>query len=148
MQQGDAGLPRNGLPERQHGLTDIVVLLALLAIAIVTWASFADAGVPPWRPFAGVAIAWLLALAALTRHRSWSASIRGVLGGWLAVAPDLLNFTAGSPARWAYLAIGALVAATSVALWPWHPPGTDVSRHDRAIALGADHHSLSADCSG
>jgi hypothetical protein len=108
----DLRLERFG--EREHGVADVVVLLSVVWVALVTWCAYADdAGVPAWRPSIGVAVAVLLALAALTRHPRWAASIRFLTGGWLAAAPHVLKFDSNAAVFWSCLAIGVVLMVTA-----------------------------------
>lgn len=96
------------LGERQHSAADLVVLLAVICLALVTWSSLSDAGDGSlWKAYVSVLVAVLFALAALTRHPSWAVLIRFLAGGWMLAAPYLLKFADIAPTRWAYLAIGA-----------------------------------------
>jgi hypothetical protein len=120
-----AAVEPEGVPEREHGVTDLATLLAIICLALVTWSYLSDAaGVPPWKLYMSVAIAWLLGLAALTRHPNWSTSIRCLTGGWMVAAPYLLAFTNIAPARWAYLVIGTIVTVVAV-------PGIATARRSR-----------------
>jgi hypothetical protein len=102
----------NGVGDREHGVPDLLVLLATVCLALATWASLAEtSSVPAWKSFISVIITLLLALAALTRNPDWAASIRFLTGGWLIAAPFILKFDDIAPALWTYLAIGTLVAA-------------------------------------
>jgi hypothetical protein len=104
-----------GFGEREHGIADAVLLLAVVCLALMTWSFLADvAGVPLWKPFASTAVTGLFALAALTRHPCWAASIRFLTGGWVVAAPYLLKFADIAPALQAYLAIGTLLVIMSI----------------------------------
>jgi SPW repeat len=106
----DSAVRLEGVREREHGVVDIVMVLAIVSLALFTWSYFSGAGnVSLWKLYTGIAIAWFLALAALTRHPHRSASIRLLAGGWMIAAPYLLNFTDIAPARWSYVAIGTIV---------------------------------------
>jgi hypothetical protein len=108
--QEDVAARLERLGERHHGVADAVVVLAVVCLALVTWSYLGDAAsVPQWKSYAGVALAMLLTLAALTRQPRWAMSMRFLLGGWMIAAPYLLKFADIAPALWAYLAIGALV---------------------------------------
>ena len=97
--------------ERHDSVADIVMLLAVVCLALVTWSYLGDAAsVPVWKPYASVALAVLLTLAALTRRPHWAISMRFLSGGWIIAAPYLLKFADIAPALWAYLAIGVLLA--------------------------------------
>ena len=97
--------------ERHHSVADVVTVLAVVCLALVTWSYLGDtARVPLWKPYASVALAVLLTLAALTRHPHWAISMRFLSGGWMIAAPYLLKFADIAPALWAYLAIGVLLA--------------------------------------
>ncbi len=96
--------------ERHHSVADVVMVLAVVCLALVTWSYLGDAAsVPLWKPYASVALAVLLTLAALTRQPHWAISMRFLSGGWMIAAPYLLKFTDIAPALWAYLAIGVLL---------------------------------------
>ena len=103
-----------GFGDGNHRAADVVMLLAVVCLAIATWSCLNDrASVPPWKAFAGVALAGLLALASLTRHRHWATSMRFLVAAWMLAAPYLLNF-AGIPSTFrAYTAIGALLLTTA-----------------------------------
>lgn len=102
--------------EREHGVGDVTVLLAMVFLCVTTWSYVSDtAGVPVWKLYTGVAITWFLALAALTRHRQWSVSIRLLTGVWMIAAPHLLGFSQIGPAHWSYLAVGLIVTAMAIA---------------------------------
>ena len=97
--------------ERHHSIADVVMVLAVVCLALVTWSYLGDAAsVPVWKPYASVALAVLLTLAALTRQPHWAISMRFLSGGWMIAAPYLLEFADIAPALWAYLAIGVLLA--------------------------------------
>jgi len=101
-----------GLGDRNHRVADVVMLLAVVCLAIATWSCLgAGASVPPWKAFAGVALAGLLALASLTRHPHWAICMRVLTAAWLIAAPYLLNFADIPSAFRAYMAIGALLMA-------------------------------------
>jgi hypothetical protein len=93
--------------ERHHSAADIVMVLAVVCLALATWSYLGGAAsVPLWKPYASVALAVVLTLAALTRQPHW----RFLSGGWMIAAPYLLKFSDIAPALWAYLAIGVLLA--------------------------------------
>jgi hypothetical protein len=98
--------------ERHHSVADVVMVLAVVCLALVTWSYLGDtASVPLWKPYASIALAILLTLAALTRQPHWAISMRFLSGGWMIAAPYLLKFAEIAPALcWAYLAIGVLIA--------------------------------------
>jgi hypothetical protein len=103
------------LGERAHNILDLAVLMSVVCLALGSWACFGEAsGAAAWRPFLGVAIALLFALASLTRHPHWAASIRLFTGAWIIVAPYLLGCAAVAPAARLHLAIGTLVVAASL----------------------------------
>lgn len=104
-----------GTWETKYRLTDLVLLLAAVCLALSTWAWLSgSAGVPLWKPYLSVFATFFLALAALTRHPLWSASIRLLASGWIIAAPWLLGFADIASAQRTYLAIGALIAAMSI----------------------------------
>jgi hypothetical protein len=109
-----AGMRIEAYGERTHGAVDLMVLLSVVLLAVGTWLLLADSGVPVWKLYASVTTTVLLALAALTRHRAWSAGLRALTGGWIIAAPYLLKFAYVAPALWAYLGIGVVVTAASV----------------------------------
>jgi len=112
--------------ERDHSAVDMMVLLAVVLLALGTWSSLADAsGVPLWKPYVSVVTTVLFALAALTRHPNWAASIRLLTGGWIVAAPYPLKLEDIAPALWAHLAIGSLVTMASL-------PGVVALRDQRA----------------
>jgi hypothetical protein len=97
--------------ERHHSVTDVVMVLAVVCLALVTWSYLGDAAsVPLWKPYASVALAMLLTLAAMTRQPHWAISMRFLTGVWIIAAPYLLKFADIAPALSAYLAIGVLLA--------------------------------------
>lgn len=97
--------------ERHHSVADVVMVLAAVCLALVSWSYLGDAAsVPLWKPYASVALVVLLTLAALTRQPHWAISIRLLTGGWMIAAPYLLKFADIAPALWAYLTIGVLLA--------------------------------------
>jgi hypothetical protein len=103
------------LHEREHGVVDMLLLLATVCLAVVTWSYVPEATIVPlWKIYLSIAVSWLLALAALTRHKQWAASIRLLAGGWMIAAPHLLAFTDVAPARWAFVATGMIVAILSI----------------------------------
>ena len=103
------GLERFG--ERHHSVADVVMVLAVVCLALVTWSYLGNAAsVPLWKPYASVALAVLLTLAALTRQPHWAISMRFLSGGWMIAAPYFLKFADIAPALWAYLTIGGLLA--------------------------------------
>jgi hypothetical protein len=70
--------------ERDHSAVDVVMLLAVVCLALVTWSYLGEAAsVPLWKSYASVALAVLLALAALTRQPYWAISMRFLLGCWM-----------------------------------------------------------------
>lgn len=102
------------LGERNHGVADVVMLLAVVCLALATWSYLGDAAtLPLWRSYASVALAGLLALAALTRQPHWATSMRFLTGAWTIAAPYLLEFAHIAPAFRAYMAIGALLLTTA-----------------------------------
>jgi hypothetical protein len=112
--QGDVAVRLEGFGDRNHRIADVVMLLAVVCLAIATWSCLGDgASVPPWKAFAGVALAGLLALASLTRHPHWAISMRFLTAAWLIAAPYLLSFAQIPSAFRAYMAIGALLMATA-----------------------------------
>jgi hypothetical protein len=93
----------------------MLLLLGIVCLAVVTWSYVSEAtGVAPWKFDLGVTVTWLLALAALTRHRQWAAWIRLLTAGWMIAAPHLLAFTGVAPALWAYVTTGMIVAVSSI----------------------------------
>jgi len=97
--------------ERHDSVADVVMVLAVVCLALVTWSYLGDAAsVPLWKPYASVALAMLLTLAAMTRQPHWAISMRFLTGVWIIVAPYLLKFADIAPALSAYLAIGVLLA--------------------------------------
>jgi hypothetical protein len=101
--------------ERDHGVTDVLMLVGVVYLALVTWSYLGDAAnVPLWKLHASVALTVLFALAALTRDPHWATLIRFLTGGWMIAAPYLLKFADIAPALWAYLAIGILLMAVSI----------------------------------
>lgn len=102
-------------PGRDHDVTDLLILLAVVILALATWSSLSDAaGVPVWKSCISVVTSLFLALAALTRNPDWAAWIRMLTGGWLIAAPYLLKFQDIAPAFWTHLAIGAAVTALAI----------------------------------
>jgi hypothetical protein len=102
----------NGVGDREHGVVDLLVLLATVGLALATWADLAEtSSVPAWKSFASVTITLLLALAALTRNPDWATAIRLLTAAWLVAAPFILKFDNVAPAFQTYLAVGTLVAA-------------------------------------
>jgi hypothetical protein len=109
-----------GFGEREHSVADMVVLLGVVCLALVTWSCLADFPVMPlWKSYVSVGLAALFALAALTRHPHWAASIRRLAGGWMIAAPYVLKFSNITPALWAYLAVGTSGVALSVPGRAW-----------------------------
>jgi len=99
---------------RESDLTDIVVLLLTVWVALVTWSYFAEtAGVSPWRLCVSVGFTLLCALATLTRHPRRAMAIRLMLGGWLISAPYLLAFADMDPVLRTYLVAGTVLTAMS-----------------------------------
>jgi hypothetical protein len=99
---------------RHHSVADVVMVFAVVCLAIVTWSYLGDAAsVPLWKPYASVALAMLLTLAALTRQPHWAIAMRFLSGGWMIAAPFLLKFADIAPALWAHLATGVLLATMS-----------------------------------
>jgi hypothetical protein len=97
--------------EREPGIVDLLLILAAVCLALVTWSSLSDvSGVPPWRAWVGVGITVLLALGATTRNPRWAASIRFIIGGWLIIAPFLLKLENIATAFWSYVMLGVLLA--------------------------------------
>jgi hypothetical protein len=110
--------------ERTHGITDLTLLTAVVALALGTWAFLADAnGTAAWKPATGVAVTVLLALATLTRQPRWAAVIRMLTGAWIIAAPHVLGFAQVAPAVRLSLTIGTVVATLAmpgfVALTGW-----------------------------
>jgi hypothetical protein len=101
--------------ERDHGLTDGVMLLASLCIAVMTWSSLARiSAVPMWRLYCGVGPIFVFALAGLTRHARWANAIRLILGVWTIIAPFLLGPMDFAPTFWIYLTTGVVLTAVSI----------------------------------
>jgi hypothetical protein len=97
--------------DRDHSAADVVMVLAVICLALVTWSYLGEAAsVPLWKSYASVTLSVLLALAALTRQPHWAISMRFLSGGWMIAAPFLLKFSDIAPALRAYLAIGVLLA--------------------------------------
>jgi hypothetical protein len=104
-----------GFREREHGIADLVMLLAIVFLAVLAWSCLSDAAIVPlWKLYISIAVSWVLALATLTRRLDWSASIRFLTGGWIIAAPYLLNFSNMPQERWAYLAIGMTITIISI----------------------------------
>jgi hypothetical protein len=90
------------------------MLLAVVLLALATWSYLGDgASVPPWKAFADVALAGLLALAALTRQPDWAISMRFLTAAWIIAAPYLFGFADIPSALRAHVAIGTLLIATA-----------------------------------
>ena len=103
------------LYEREPGVVDMLLLLGTVCLAVVTRSYVSEAtSVAPWKFYLGIAVSWLLALAALTRHRQRAAWVRLLTAGWMIAAPHLLAFIDVAPARWAYVATGVIVAVSSI----------------------------------
>jgi hypothetical protein len=101
--------------ERRHSVADLVMVLAAVCLALVTWSCLGDAaGVPLWKPYASVGVAVLLTLGALTRQPHGAISMRFLSGGWIIAAPYLLKFADIAPALWAHLALGVLLATMAL----------------------------------
>lgn len=116
--------------ERHHSAADIMMVLATVCLALVTWLYLGDAAsVPLWKPYVSVALAVLLTLGALTRQPHWAISMRFLSGGWIIAAPYVLKFADIAPALWVHLAIGVLVAAMALI------SGTFALRPDSLIQL-------------
>ena len=61
--EGDVAVRLERFGERNHSVADVVMLLAVVCLALVTWSYLGDAAsVPLWKPYASVALAVLLAL--------------------------------------------------------------------------------------
>jgi hypothetical protein len=59
--------------EREHNLADVLMLLAVVCLAVVTWSYLTTAaGVPLWKSYTSVALTVLFALAALTADSNGS----------------------------------------------------------------------------
>jgi hypothetical protein len=100
---------------KEHRVTDILMLLGIVFLALTTWSCVsASTGIPLWKSYISILAALFLALAALTRHPNWAASIRLITGGWIIAAPYLLGFADITPAPRIYLTIGAVIAASSI----------------------------------
>lgn len=117
----------DGVGEREHGIADLLLILAAVCAALATWSSLSNiSGVPAWRSCTSVAVTLLLALAGTTRNPRWAVSIRFVTGVWLISAPFVLKFQYVTPAFWSYVVSGVLVmtlAAPGLAnLYPWRVP--------------------------
>jgi hypothetical protein len=103
------------LGDREHSIADLVMLLAIVCLALVTWSHVVDAaGAPPWKLYTTLAVSMLLALASLTRHPRWAAWIRLLTGGWIIAAPYMLKFADAAAAPWAHLGTGILLVAVSI----------------------------------
>jgi hypothetical protein len=113
--------------ERNHSVADVVMLLAVVCLAIVTWSHLGDAAsVPLWKAYASVALAGLLALAALTRQPHWATSMRFLTAAWVIAAPYLLGFVHITSVLPAYMAIGAVLMMASIL-------GASASRSDSPL---------------
>jgi hypothetical protein len=111
-----------GINERDHGLADFMVLLAVVVLGLVAWVCLSDATSPArWKVFFQFMPAVVFALAALTRHPSWAMAFRFLTGGWVVVAPFILGFADISLAVRADLAIGVLVIMASLPRRPALP---------------------------
>jgi hypothetical protein len=101
--------------ERHHSIADVLMVLAVVCLALMTWSYLGNAAsVPLWKPYVSIALAVLLTLGALTRQPRWAISMRFLSGGWIIAAPYVLKFADIAPALWAYLAIGIPLATTAL----------------------------------
>jgi hypothetical protein len=107
---------RAELPEeRDHGVTDIVVLLANLCIAVAIWSCLADvSSAPLWKVYGGVGPTFFLTLAGLTRRSGWAHAIRFLMGIWTVSIPYLLGVTMSASALSTCIVAGSLLIALSV----------------------------------
>jgi hypothetical protein len=100
--------------DRNHGVADVVTLLAVVCLALATWSCLANgASVPLWKAFASIALAGLLGHAALTRQPHWPTLMRFLTAAWMIAAPYLLGFADIPSALRANMAIGAMLMATA-----------------------------------
>jgi len=100
--------------DRNHGVADVVTLLAVVCLALATWSCLANgASVPLWKAFASIALAGLLGHAALTRQPHWATLMRFLTAAWMIAAPYLLGFADIPSALRANMAIGAMLMATA-----------------------------------
>src|ERR1700688_276314 len=101
--------------ERDYGIADGVMLLSAVCVAVVTWNYLSGiSAVPLWKFYCGVGVAFLLALAGLTRRARWAETIRFLMGIWAVIAPFMLGLTEDTAALWIYLAVGVLLMVLSI----------------------------------
>jgi SPW repeat len=97
-----------------HRAVDIAMLMCVAGLAVATWAAMSHAGrMSAWQPCFGISATIFLALAALTPHVPWAATVRLAMSGWIILAPWLLAFADLPLARWSHLITGTLIAALS-----------------------------------
>ena len=97
-----------------HRAVDVAMLMCVAGLAIATWAAMSHAGrMSAWQPCFGISATIFLALAAITPHVPWSATVRLAMSGWIILAPWLLAFADLPLARWSHLITGTLIAALS-----------------------------------
>jgi hypothetical protein len=62
--------------QRQRAI-DIALLISVVGLAVATWAAISQAdGLSAWKPCFGISATIFLALAALTPHVPWAATVR------------------------------------------------------------------------
>jgi hypothetical protein len=100
-------------PERWQDWINLVLAVCLF---ISPWVlGFADERIATWDVWACAVVVAVFSIAALVNFAEWEEWVSLVVGVWLAVSPWVLQFAAASPAIWAALVIGILVAL--VAAW-------------------------------
>jgi hypothetical protein len=98
----------------EYRIGNTAVLLSVLYLTLMTWGQLAGANHRlEWGPVAGVASTVVFGLAALTQCPRRAAFARLLTGMWMIAVPYLFGFSQISPVAWAYLAIGAVVGASS-----------------------------------
>jgi SPW repeat len=99
---------------QRHRAIDIALLVSVVGLTVATWAAISQTGgLSAWKPCFGISATIFLALAALTPHAPWAATVRLAMSGWIILAPWLLAFADLPLARWSHLITGTLIAALS-----------------------------------
>ena len=105
------------MSEREQGLADFMVLLAVVGLGFLTWTSVSEAtNVARWKTFLQFIPAVVFALAALTRHLRWALAFRFLTGAWVVVTTFIVSFPDIGLGACANSILGGAVVMASL---PW-----------------------------
>lgn len=111
---------------------DVVNLILAAFLFLTPWIFelVADHAAAPNAWVSGIVIG-VVAIAALTKFAEWEEWINLLLGLWVLVSPWVLSFAAQTPAKWAHVFVGLIVAVLAgLKLWFMHqtPPRVSAQR--------------------